>query len=69
VIERKGNIPNLPFEQIVGRDPVGKTVTVMMAEAHPDWTDEQIATRINQEYTHPVITVEEVAQWRPAVAR
>lgn len=52
-----------------GRDPVGKTITEAMAAAHPDWTDEQVADRINREYTNPVITVEEVARWRPEVAR
>lgn len=56
-------------EQIVGRDPVGKTITEMMAAAHPDWTDQQITDRINREYTNPVITVEEVARWRPEVAQ
>ena len=51
-------------EQIVGRDPVGKTVTAAMSEAHPDWSDEQIAARINREYDDPVITAEEVRHWR-----
>lgn len=49
---------------VVGRDPVARTVTEAMVAAHPDWTDVQVAERINQEYTDPVITVEEVARWR-----
>lgn len=53
---------------VVGRDPIAKTVTEAMVAAHPDWTDEQVATRINHEYTQPVITVEEVAHWRGVTA-
>ncbi len=49
---------------IVGRDPVAKTVTEAMVAAHPDWTDEQITDRINREYNTPVITAREVAHWR-----
>lgn len=49
---------------VVGRDPVAKTVTETISDAHPTWTDEQVAERINREYTDPVITVEEVAHWR-----
>jgi hypothetical protein len=56
-------------DQIVGRDPVGKTVTEAMATAHPDWTDQQITDRINREYSSPVITVGEVAYWRAQVSR
>jgi len=55
------------YEQIVGRDPVAKTMTAAMVKAHPDWTDEQVADRINREYADPVITVEEVAHWRAEV--
>ena len=54
-------------EQFVGRDPVGKTVTAAMSEAHPDWSDEQITARINREYDEPVIAVEEVRHWRTGV--
>lgn len=64
MIERKYDIPNLAFGQVVGRDPVGKTITEQLIAAHPDWTDAQISDRINREYTSPVITVEEVAHWR-----
>lgn len=53
---------------VVGRDPVAKTVTEAMVAAHPDWTNEQVAERINREYTQPVITVEEVAYWRGVAA-
>lgn len=49
---------------VVGRDPVAKAVTEAMVAAHPTWTDQQVADRINREYTDPVITVEEVARWR-----
>lgn len=55
-------------EQIVGRDPIAKTIVEDFDRAHPDWTDEQICDRINREYETPVITVEEVARWRPEVA-
>lgn len=51
---------------VVGRDPVSKTVTEAMAAAHPDWTDQQVADRINQEYENPVIDAAEVAHWREA---
>jgi hypothetical protein len=54
---------------VVGRDPLAKTMTEMMVAAHPDWTDVQVAERINREYSSPVITVAEVAYWRPEVAR
>jgi hypothetical protein len=54
---------------IVGRDPVGKTVTEAMYAAHPDWSDQQITDRINQEYNTPVITVGEVTDWRPEVSQ
>lgn len=64
MIERKYDVPNLPFRQIVGRDPVSKTVTESMIAAHPDWSDEQVAERVNREYTEPVISAEEVAHWR-----
>lgn len=53
---------------VVGRDPVAKTITQSLIAAHPDWDDVQVTERINQEYTNPVITVEEVAHWR-AVSR
>jgi hypothetical protein len=43
---------------VVGRDPIAKTVTEAMIAAHPDWIDEQVAERIN----------EEVAHWRTQVA-
>jgi hypothetical protein len=54
---------------VAGRDPVGKTVTEQMIDAHPDWTNEQIAERINQEYETPVIDAAEVAYWRQEAAR
>lgn len=57
------------IEQIVGRDPVGKTITLNLIAAHPDWSDEQVSARINREYTDPVITAEEVAHWRPEVTQ
>jgi hypothetical protein len=53
--------------QTVGRDPVGKTITEALHAAHPDWTDQQITDRINREYNNPVITLGEVADWRPEV--
>lgn len=53
------------IRQIVGRDPAGKIITESLVAAYPDWTDEQVAECINREYTSPVITVEEVARWRP----
>jgi hypothetical protein len=64
----------IPGEQPVprqprGRDPVAKAIVTAMVEAHPDWTDQQICDRINREYTNPLLTVEEVAQWRAEVAR
>jgi hypothetical protein len=49
---------------VVGRDPIAKTLTEAMVAAHPDWTDVQVAERINREYTQPVITAEEVSHWR-----
>lgn len=49
---------------VVGRDPLGKTITNLMVGNHPDWPDEQIADRINCNYEEPVITVDEVAHWR-----
>lgn len=64
MIERKWNIPNPAFAQIVGRDPIAKTVTESMIADHPDWTDQQIALGINRHYDNPVITVDEVAHWR-----
>jgi hypothetical protein len=53
---------------VVGRDPIAKTVTEAMIAAHPDWSDAQVAERINREYTDPVITAEEVAHWRQVAA-
>ncbi len=49
-------------DEIKGRDPSAKTITEVMVDAHPDWTDEQVAARINRECTSPVFTVEEVAR-------
>jgi hypothetical protein len=51
-------------ERVVGRDPVAKTITHQMIDAHPDWTDEMVAGRINDHYAEPVITAAEVAHWR-----
>ena len=55
------------MSDVVGRDPVGKTIVEQLVGSHPGWTDEQIAARINREYDKPVITVAEVAEWRPEV--
>lgn len=52
-------------ERIVGRDPLPKTLVEAMVAAHPDWTDEQVADRINHEYEKPVISAADVAWWRP----
>lgn len=49
---------------VTGRDPVAKTVTEALIAAHPDWSDEQVAERINREYATPVIDAQEVAYWR-----
>jgi hypothetical protein len=54
---------------VVGRDPVAKTVVEAMTTTHPDWSDQQIADRINLEYTSPVIDTAEVAHWRAEVTR
>jgi hypothetical protein len=64
VVERKWAVPNPAFRDIVGREPVGQTITRELIANHPDWADQQVADRINQEYDEPVITVDEVAQWR-----
>ena len=53
-------------DEIVGRNPLAKTVTDALSAAHPTWSDEQIADRINLEYETPVITAQEVAHWRAA---
>ncbi len=68
------DLPNIPFRQLTGRepldrDPIAKTVVAAMLRNHPDWSDEQVAERINREYTNPVIVVEEVTHWRAEVAR
>lgn len=52
------------YEDIVGRYPLPKTITNSLIAGHPDWTNEQVADRINKEYDTPVITAEEVAYWR-----
>ena len=67
------SIPNVPFQQLTGReasdrDPIAKTVVAAMIRNHPDWSDEQVAERINREYAEPVIDVAEVAHWRAAVS-
>jgi hypothetical protein len=49
---------------VTGRDPIGKTMTETLIAAHPDWTDGQLAERINREYDTPVIDAQEVAHWR-----
>lgn len=63
------SIPNLPFQQLTGgeplnRDPISKSVVAAMVRNHPDWSDVQVAERINREYTEPVIDAAEVAHWR-----
>ncbi|AEV86880.1 hypothetical protein ACWT_5862 [Actinoplanes sp. SE50] len=55
--------------EVVGRDPVGKTIVEALVSSHPDWSDQQVTDRINREYDEPVITVAEVARWRPGMAR
>lgn len=55
-------------DQIIGRDPIAKTIVEAFDAHHPDWTDEQICERINRDYDKPVITIEEVVQWRAGVA-
>ncbi len=67
------DIPNIPFRELTGyealnRDPVAKTVVAAMVRNHPDWSDEQVAGRINREYPDPVIDVAEVAHWRKEAA-
>lgn len=52
----------------VRRDPLGKTIAETFIERHPDWTDQQIAERVNQD-CGPVITCDEVAHWRAEVTR
>jgi hypothetical protein len=54
---------------VTDRDPIGKTMSEALIAAHPDWTDGQVAERLNREYTTPVIDVAEVAHWRAEVAR
>lgn len=54
---------------VVGRDPVAKVIVRDLLAAHPGWSDAQVSDRINQEYTSPVITVDEVAHWRREVAQ
>lgn len=51
-------------DQIVGRDPIAKTLVEQMIAAHPDWTDAQVAERINREYEDAIINAAEVAHWR-----
>ncbi len=65
------SIPNVPFRQLTGqgafdRDPIAKTVVAAMIRNHPDWSDGQVAERINREYAEPVIDVAEVARGREA---
>lgn len=60
-----------PFEhEIVGRDPLSKTLVEAMVDAHPDFTDEQISDLIRKHSGCPVdaMTPEIVARWR-GVAR
>lgn len=52
-----------------GRDPVGKTIVEQMAAAHPDWSDQRIAARINVECGRKAITAAEVAHWRAEANR
>ncbi len=52
---------------VTGRDPVHKTVVRSLTEAHPDWSDQQVADRINEEYDEPVIDAAEVAHWRKEI--
>lgn len=49
---------------VTGRDPLGKTLVEALLDSHPDWSDQQIADRINQECGEPAMTVDEVAYWR-----
>lgn len=50
------------------RDPIGKTITETFIEAHPDWSDQQIADRVNAEAGGQLLDVDEVAHWRAEVA-
>ena len=60
--------------QIVGRDPLEKTLVETMVAAHPGDTDEQISARIVRAFrsmgdpdADVPMTAETVARWRPEV--
>lgn len=54
---------------VVGRDPIGKTITETLIEAHPDWSDQRIAARVNVEAGSQVMDAAEVAHWRAGAQR
>lgn len=73
IVERAHEIPNVPFRQMTGRepldrDPISKAIVAAMIRNHPDWSDEQVAERINREYETPAIHGAEVAHWREAAS-
>ncbi|WP_155123666.1 MULTISPECIES: hypothetical protein [unclassified Actinoplanes] len=48
----------------IGGERCSRIVSNEMIDAHPDWSDQQIADRLNRRFDNPVITVDEVAHWR-----
>lgn len=61
-------------EQIVGRDPIEKTIVEQFVAAHPDESDEQISARIRRAATvmgdgDLPMSAETVARWRAEVSR